>query len=118
MAKKALIIGVSSQDGSYLAEFLLKKGYDVTGTVRHTTSFFHENISQLYGKIKIEAVDLVDSASIGNAIRKNKPDEIYNIAAQSVPGDSWVQPFYTGEVTALGPVRVFEEARHFAPDAK
>ncbi len=118
MAKKALIIGASSQDGSYLAELLLEKGYDVTGTVRHTTSFYHENISHLYGKIKIEAVDLIDSESIGNAVRKNRPDEVYNIAAQSVPGDSWTQPFYTGEVTALGPVRVFEAVRHFAPDAR
>ena len=118
MAKKALIVGVSSQDGSYLAELLLEKGYDVTGTIRRTTNFYQENITHLYGKIKIEAVDLIDSESIASAIRKNKPDEIYNIAAQSIPGDSWIQPFYTGEVTALGPVRVMEAARHFAPNAK
>ncbi len=118
MAKRALIVGVSSQDGSYLAELLLEKGYDVTGTVRHTTNFYQENITQLYGKIKIEAADLIDIESIGNAIRKSKPDEIYNIAAQSVPADSWTQPFYTGEVTALGPVRVFEAARHFSPNAR
>lgn len=116
--KKALIIGVSSQDGSYLADLLLEKGYDVTGTIRRTTNFYQENIIHLYGKIKIEAVDLIDSESIANAIRKNKPEEIYNIAAQSIPGDSWTQPFYTGEVTALGPVRVMEAARHFAPNAK
>lgn len=118
MAKKALIIGVSSQDGSYLADLLLEKGYDVTGTVRHTSTFYHENIQHLYGKIKIEAVDLIDSESIANALRKNKPDEVYNIAAQSIPGDSWIQPFYTGEVTALGPVRVMEAVRHFAANAK
>lgn len=118
MAKKALIIGVSSQDGSYLAELLLEKGYEVTGTVRHSTSFYHENIQHLYGKINIVAADLIDIESIGHAIRTSKPDEIYNIAAQSVPSDSWTQPFYTGEVTALGPVRVFEAARHFGPDAK
>ena len=118
MAKKALIIGVSSQDGSYLAESLLDKGYDVTGTIRHTTNFYQENITHLYGKIKIEYVDLIDSESIANAVRKNKPDEIYNIAAQSIPADSWVQPFYTGEVTALGPVRVMEAVRHNALNAK
>jgi GDPmannose 4,6-dehydratase len=118
MAKKALIIGVSSQDGSYLAELLLEKGYDVIGTVRHTTSFYHENIQHLYGKIKIEFVDLIDIESISNAIRIHQPDEIYNIAAMSIPGDCWIQPFYTAEVTAIGPVRVLESARHFAPQAK
>lgn len=118
MAKKALIIGVSSQDGSYLADFLLEKGYEVIGTIRHTTSYYQPNIEHLYGKIKLEAVDLIDIESIQNAIRKHNPDEIYNIAAQSVPADSWVQPFYTGEVTALGPVRVMEAARHLAPQAR
>lgn len=118
MAKKALIIGVSSQDGSYLAEFLLEKGYDVTGTVRHTTNFFHENIQHLYGKIKIKAADLVDQESISYIIREDKPDEVYNIAAQSVPADSWNQPFATGEITALGPVRTLEAVRQFAPEAK
>lgn len=118
MAKKALIIGVSSQDGSYLADFLLEKGYEVIGTIRHTTNYYHPNIQHLYGKIKLEAVDLIDIESIQNAIRKHKPDEIYNIAAQSVPADSWIQPFYTGEVTALGPVRVMEAARHLVPEAR
>jgi GDPmannose 4,6-dehydratase len=118
MAKKALIIGVSSQDGSYLADLLLEKGYDVTGTVRHTTNFYQENIQHLYGKIKIIAADLIDSESLNDAVINTKPDEVYNIAAQSVPADSWTQPFYTGEVTALGPVRVMEAVRHHAPDAK
>jgi GDPmannose 4,6-dehydratase len=118
MAKKALIIGASSQDGSYLADLLLEKGYDVTGTIRHTTSYYQPNIEHLYGKIKLEAADLIDIESIQNAIRKTNPDEIYNIAAQSVPADSWIQPFYTGEVTALGPVRVMEAARHLAPQAR
>ncbi|HVZ12340.1 MAG TPA: GDP-mannose 4,6-dehydratase [Patescibacteria group bacterium] len=118
MAKKALIIGISSQDGSYLADLLLEKGYDVTGTVRHTTNFYQENITHLYGKVKIEAADLIDLESLSSVVRKSKPDEVYNIAAQSVPGDSWTQPFYTGEVTALGPVRTLEAVRHFAPDAR
>lgn len=118
MAKSALIIGVSSQDGSYLAELLLDKGYNITGTVRHTTNFFHENIQHLYGKIRILAADLTDSESLANAVRTSNPDEVYNIAAQSVPGDSWIQPFYTGEVTALGPVRCLEAVRQFAPEAR
>ncbi|MBI3984797.1 MAG: GDP-mannose 4,6-dehydratase [Candidatus Levybacteria bacterium] len=118
MSKKALIIGVSSQDGSYLAELLLSKGYEVTGTVRHTTNFYQENITHLYGKIGIEAADLIDLESLANAVRKSKPDEVYNIAAQSIPADSWTHPFYTGEVTALGAVRAMEAVRHFAPGAK
>lgn len=118
MAKKALIIGVSSQDGSYLADLLLEKGYDVTGTIRRTTSFYHENLIDLYGKIKIIAADLTDDESINNAVIKSKPDEVYNIASQSVPADSWTHPYYTGEVTALGPVRVLEAVKHFAPNAK
>lgn len=118
MAKKALIIGVSSQDGSYLADFLLEKSYDVTGTIRRTTNFYHPNIEHLYGKIEILAADLTDQESIIQAVKKSQPDEVYNIAAQSVPGDCWIQPFYTGEVTALGPVRVMEAIRHFSPQAK
>lgn len=118
MAKTAVIIGVSSQDGSYLADLLLEKGYNVVGTVRHTSTFYHENIKHLYGKIAIEAVDLIDSESIANALRIHKPDEVYNIAAQSIPADSWIQPFYTGEVTGLGPVRVMEAVRHIVPSAR
>ncbi len=118
MGKKALIVGVSSQDGSYLADLLLEKGYEVFGTIRRSTSFYHENLTHLYGKIKIIAADLTDQESLNNAVIIAKPDEVYNIAAQSVPADSWTHPFYTGEVTALGPVRVLEAIRHFAPDAK
>lgn len=118
MAKKAVIIGVSSQDGSYLADFLLEKGYEVTGTIRHTTNYYQPNIEHLYGKIKLEVADLIDIESIENVLRKHKPDEIYNIAAQSIPADSWTHPFYTGEVTALGPVRVFEAVKHVVPDAR
>jgi GDPmannose 4,6-dehydratase len=118
MAKRAVIIGVSSQDGSYLADLLLTKGYEVTGTIRRSTSFYHENITHLYGKIRIEAADLIDYASIEHVIRRTEPDEVYNIAAQSVPADSWSHPIYTGEVTAMGPVRVFEAVHKFVPHAK
>lgn len=116
--KTAVIIGVSSQDGSYLADLLLEKGYKVIGTIRRSTNFTKENIEHLLGKIVIEFADLLDQTSIETVIKKHKPDEVYNIAAQSVPADAWTHPFYTGEITALGPVRVFEACRNFAPDAK
>lgn len=116
--KKALIIGVSSQDGSYLADLLLSKGYEVTGTIRRTTNFYHENVRHLYGKIRIETLDLSDFESIIHVVHECKPNEVYNIASQSVPADSWTHPFYTGEVTALGVVRVLEAVRRFAPNAK
>ena len=118
MSKTALIIGVSSQDGSYLADLLLEKGYDVAGTIRHTTSYVKENIQHLVGRIAIEAADLLDAESLVQVIKKHKPDEIYNIAAQSIPADSWTHPYYTGEVTGLGVVRVLEAVRHHAPEAK
>ena len=116
--KTAVIIGVTSQDGSYLADLLLEKGYKVIGTIRRSTTMHHENIEHLKGKIIIEAADLSDQESLNRVISKHQPDEVYNIAAQSVPADSWSHPFYTGEVTALGPVRVFEAVRHFCPTAR
>ena len=115
---KALIIGVSSQDGSYLADLLLGKGYEVIGTIRRSTNFYQENIRHLIGKIRVEAADLLDSESIARLLRDYQPDEVYNIAAQSVPADSWSHPYYTGEVTALGAVRVLEAVRLYAPNAR
>lgn len=115
---KALIIGVSSQDGSYLADLLLGKGYEVIGTIRRSTNFYQENIRHLIGKLRIEAADLIDSESIARLLRNYQPDEVYNIAAQSVPADSWSHPYYTGEVTALGAVRVLEAVRLYAPKAR
>lgn len=117
-SKRALIIGVSSQDGSFLADLLLAKGYDVAGTIRRTTTPIPANVRHLLGEIAITPADLLDGESIVNAIVQQRPDEIYNIAAQSVPGDSWLQPLYTGEITALGPVRVLEAARRHAPQAR
>lgn len=122
MAKKpsptAVIFGVTSQDGSYLADLLLAKNYNVVGTLRRSTNYFQENIRHLFGKINIETADLIDYESLEYVIRKHHPDEVYNIASQSVPADSWTHPMYTGEVTALGPVRVFEAVRKFAPKAR
>jgi GDPmannose 4,6-dehydratase len=116
--KTAVIIGVSSQDGSYLADLLLSKGYRVAGTIRRSTSYNKENIEHLSGKIAVEAADLLDQESLNRVMREYKPDEVYNIAAQSVPADSWTHPYYTGEITALGPVRVMEAVRLNAPQAR
>lgn len=118
MAKKALIIGVSSQDGSYLADLLVEKGYDVIGTLRRSTNYIHPNITHLYGKINLEFADLLDFESLARLVRKYKPDEVYNIAAQSVPADSWNMPFYTAEISGVGPVRVMEAVRLFHPEAR
>lgn len=118
MAKKALIVGVSSQDGSYLADLLVSKNYEVIGTLRRSTTYVHENVKHLYGVINFEFADLLDFESIGRIIRKYKPDEVYNIAAQSVPADSWNMPFYTAEISGIGPVRVLEAVRQFHPEAK
>ena len=118
MAKRAVIIGVSSQDGSYLAELLLDKGYEVVGTIRRATTVHKDNLATLTGRIGIEAADLLDAASIGRVIARHAPDEVYNIAAQSVPADSWSHPYYTGEITALGPVRVLEAVLTHAPKAR
>jgi GDPmannose 4,6-dehydratase len=115
---KALIIGVSSQDGSYLADLLIGKGYEVIGTIRRSTNFYQENIRHLIGKVRIEAADLIDSESITRLLRTYQPEEVYNIAAQSVPADSWSHPYYTGEVTALGAVRVLEAVHRYAPNAR
>jgi len=113
--KKALIIGLSSQDGSYLADLLLEKGYEVTGTLRRTTSYKRDNIDHLSGHVNIEFADLIDSESIVRLLRKYEPDELYNIAAQSVPADSWSHPFYTAQVTGLGIVRVLEAVKNHTP---
>jgi len=115
--KIAFIIGVTSQDGSYLSDFLLEKGYQVVGTIRRSTSTHQPNIEHLKGKIILEAADLVDQSSIDNLMIKYQPDEVYNLGSQSVPADSWSHPFYTAEVTAIGPLRVFESVRRFCPNA-
>jgi GDPmannose 4,6-dehydratase len=116
--KTALITGITGQDGSYLAEFLLEKGYQVVGLARRTTHYHHENIDHLAGKIIIEHGDLIDPDSIEYVIAKYRPAEVYNLAAQSVPADSWQQPLVTGEITALGAVRVMEALRKHAPQAR
>jgi GDPmannose 4,6-dehydratase len=118
MAKTALITGITGQDGSYLADILLEKDYQVVGIARRSTHYTHPNIEHLVGKIRLEFADLMDSDSLVNVIRRHKPDEVYNLAAQSVPADSWEQLIVTGEITALGCLRMLEAVRQHQPQAK
>lgn len=106
--KRALITGVTGQDGSYLAEFLLKKDYKVFGTVRRLSTPNLENIGHLRDKIELISADLLDQGSLTDAISEAEPDEVYNLAAQSFVKASWGQPVLTGEFTALGATRVLE----------
>jgi len=116
--KTALIIGITGQDGSYLAEFLLSKNYKVVGLMRKTSSVSTSNIAHLASKIKFAYGDLLDTFSIAECIRTFQPDEIYNLAAQSYPGESWRLSIETAEITGLGAHRVFEAVRHVKPDSK
>lgn len=110
--KRALITGITGQDGSYLAEFLLEKGYKVFGTVRRLSTPNLENIGQLRDKVELISADLLDQGSFTAAITESEPDEIYNLAAQSFVKTSWDQPVLTGEFTGLGVTRVLEAIRH------
>ena len=116
--KSALITGVTGQDGSYLAEFLLSKGYRVAGTVRRISTPNIENIKGFMDKIQLISADLLDQSSLTDAIRQSEPDEIYNLAAQSFVKASWEQPVLTGEFTALGVTRVLEAIRNVNPKIK
>ncbi|MBX2992160.1 MAG: GDP-mannose 4,6-dehydratase [Bacteroidetes bacterium] len=109
--KRALITGVTGQDGSYLAELLLSKGYHVTGMVRRASTENFERIEHLRAKIKIAQADLLDQLSLIDLIEEAQPDEIYNLAAQSFVPTSWIQPALTGEFTALGVTKVLEAIR-------
>jgi GDPmannose 4,6-dehydratase len=116
--KVALITGITGQDGSYLAELLLDKGYRVVGLVRRSTHYRYENIDHLAGRVILEYGDLIDPDSIERVIAQHRPDEVYNLAAQSVPADSWRQPIVTAQITAVGAVRVLEALRKLAPQAR
>ncbi len=119
MAKKtALITGITGQDGSYLAEILLKKGYDVAGTVRKTSNMTYDNIGHIQDDLILIQADLVDPISLREAIQKVKPDEVYNLAAQSHPAESFKQPIHTAEITALGAHRVLDATWDVVPHAK
>lgn len=118
MSKKALITGLTGQDGSYLAELLLAKGYEVFGLVRRSSSSNFERITHLSNTVQILSGDLLDQCSLMDAIAQSQPDEIYNLASQSYVPTSWTQPALTAEYTALGVSRLLESIRRCKPDAK
>lgn len=108
---KALITGITGQDGSYLAEFLLEKGYEVIGMVRRTSTVNFSRIQHIQDQITLVSGDLLDQGSLINILHEYRPDEVYNLAAQSFVPTSWEQPVFTGEVTALGVTRILEAIR-------
>ncbi len=108
---RALVTGITGQDGSYLADLLVEKGYEVFGMVRRSSTESFERISHLKGKIRLLQADLLDQLSLIQMLREVKPDEVYNLAAQSFVPTSWVQPLLTGEFTALGVTRMLEAIR-------
>lgn len=118
MAKKALITGITGQDGSYLAELLLSKGYEVYGLNRRTSTPNQSRLSGIIDQIHMISGDLLDPYSLYQAIEEVQPDEIYNLAAQSFVKASWEQPMFTGESTALGVTRMLDAMRMAKPDAK
>jgi GDPmannose 4,6-dehydratase len=115
---KALITGVTGQDGSYLAELLLSKGYEVVGVVRRTSHHSYERIEHLLDRIEVVAADLLDQHSLTVVLQDTQPDEVYNLAAQSYVPTSWSQPVLTGEFTALGVTRILEAVRLVHPTAR
>jgi GDPmannose 4,6-dehydratase len=118
MAKTALITGVTGQDGSYLAEFLLEKGYNVFGMVRRASTENYERIEHLRDRIKFVQADLLDQFSMMKALEDSQPDEIYNLAAMSFVPTSWSQPVLTGEFTGIGVTRLLESVRIVCPKAR
>ncbi len=111
----ALITGITGQDGSYLAEFLLEQGYDVLGMVRRTSTLNFNRIHHIQNDITLVSGDLLDQGSLIGILREHRPQEIYNLAAQSFVPTSWKQPVFTGEVTGLGVTRVMEAIRTVDP---
>ncbi len=118
MTKRALITGVTGQDGSYLAEFLLGQGYEVIGMVRRSSTVNFERIAHIQDRLTLAAGDLLDEVSLISLLREHRPAEIYNLAAQSFVMTSWSQPVFTGEVTALGVTRLLDAIRIVDPDIR
>ena len=116
--KRALITGITGQDGSYLAEFLLEKGYQVFGVVRRSSIEKFDRIQDIKDKITLVQGDLTDQSSLDEAIRVHQPDEVYNLASQSFVVTSWNQPVLTADVTGVGVTRVLEAVRKYKPDAR
>lgn len=115
---KALITGITGQDGSYLADFLLDKGYEVHGIIRRSSSFNTARIDHIFDRLHLHYGDVMDQASLAAAIKASKPDEIYNLAAQSHVKTSFDMPIYSAEVAAIGALNVFEAARSHARNAR
>jgi GDPmannose 4,6-dehydratase len=118
MAKRALITGVTGQDGSYLAELLLNEGYEVIGMVRRSSTVTFERISHIEDRLTLVAGDLFDEVSMIGILRDHRPSEVYNLAAQSFVQTSWSQPVLTGETTALGVTRVLDAIRTVDPEIR
>ena len=115
---KALITGITGQDGSYLADFLLSRGYHVYGMVRRSSTETFDRIAHIKDRIILEQADLLDQLSLIKMMEKVMPDEIYNLAAMSFVPTSWNQPMLTGEFTAIGVTRMLEAMRQICPKAK
>jgi GDPmannose 4,6-dehydratase len=113
--KRAIITGITGQDGSYLAELLLEKGYAVHGIVRRSSSENFERIAQFTGRVTLHQADLLDQLSIIDVFKEVRPHEVYNLAAMSFVPTSWKQPVLTGEFTAIGVTRVLEAIRLLDP---
>jgi GDPmannose 4,6-dehydratase len=118
MKKRALITGITGQDGSYLAEFLLDRGYDVHGMVRRSSEEKFERVAHFRERVTLHQGDLFDQSSVASLLTKVDPHEIYNLAAQSFVPTSWNQPVLTGEFTGLGVTKVLEAVRHGSPKAR
>jgi GDPmannose 4,6-dehydratase len=118
MKKKALITGVTGQDGSYLAELLLEQDYDVIGVVRRSSTVTFERIEHIKDKITIASGDLLDEGSLLQILREHRPQEVYNLGAQSFVQASWGQPVLTGETTALGVTRMLDAIRAVDPEIR
>jgi GDPmannose 4,6-dehydratase len=116
MAKTALITGITGQDGSYLAEWLLQHGYQVHGVVRRSSSENFERIGHLEGKITLHQADLLDQRSLDEVVKETRPDEVYNLAAMSFVPTSWKQPVLTGDFTAIGVTRMLEAIKLLGKD--
>ncbi|HEX9092631.1 MAG TPA: GDP-mannose 4,6-dehydratase [Coriobacteriia bacterium] len=118
MGKRALITGITGQDGSYLAEMLLEKDYEVFGLVRRSSTESDDRLTAILPSITLIGGDLLDASSMLDALDRARPDEVYNLAAQSFVAESWHEPVYTGEVTALGVTRMLEAIRRVCPDTR
>ena len=118
MSRRALITGITGQDGSYLAELLLDEGYEVSGMVRRASTENFERISHLIDRITLVQADLLDELSLMSALKDTEPTEVYNLAAQSFVPTSWSQPVLTAEFTAVGVTRVLEAIRAVNPEIR